>query len=166
MRECRGVNCHEPAAKDGWCGPHYNDNLQSEEVRHNVDRMTAAQAKKADALAKELEVEGIEEMVDLEWWYETYGERARPAKFMNRFYWFYINAEGDENDPTSDYFHYKSAAKLSRTESMLLNQELKNRDGDPVNDGTHIWKYVGKKHWEREGPQSLYACVPALGGNK
>lgn len=158
MPECVYINCEDPAAKDGKCGPHYNAILEYMKKREEQEMMSPAQIKKAEEYQKQLDMESIEEMIDLDWWFLTYGVEEHPAKFINKQYYALVN--WDESVLGVPDKGLIELSQLTKNESRLLNEKLKELDGTLINGGTHIWTFTGKKHFLREGTHNHFACVP------
>lgn len=155
---CMYINCGDLAAKEGKCGPHFNDDQLVANLRKAAIELTPGQIKKAEALQRDLDNQAAEDFIDLDWWFDQYGEAERPAKFMNREYWLMLNWDEDTQGPM--YPWLKDIASLTKSEALLLNAKLKELDGSPVNGGAHIWTFVGRKHFLREGKQNQFACLP------
>lgn len=158
---CLVVGCAETVARDDLCGDHYNEMVVAAALEADKYKPTSQQLKKMAETAKQLESDAIDTLINLEWWFETYGEEEKPAKFMNPDYLRLLMWDPDceECDPPS-YYHIEKMAALTKSEAMLLNERLKEMDGEPVNGGTHIWKFVGRQAYKREGQQNHFACVP------
>lgn len=70
--------------------------------------------------------------INLERWFEAYGEEEHPAKMMC---------------PTDD-----------RKAGLALNKQLKDLDGTPVGEN-HVWRFVGRKAYKKDGSVNLFGCV-------
>ncbi len=82
----------------------------------------------------------IDEDIDLDWWFSTYGEDFRPAKYMDRQGLGYSKRE-------LDYMH----KRLAEIASMKPE----------INGGTHTFQNVGKKYCKAEkNTLNCFACVP------
>ncbi len=154
---CRTVNCGEFIVKESLCSGCYT--VQLEELTKKPRIISPEKIKQAEDLAKELDTEAVETMANLEWWYEHYQEQELPAKFINPDFYLLEHWDSDEYGEPDKYRF--EMANLSKRESMWLIDKLKELDGAPVNNGTHIWTFVGRKHFKREGQQNLFACIPA-----
>lgn len=92
----------------------------------------------SDPMTQE-ERDDLDEEIDLEWWYTTYGDAQLPAKYMDRQKVGFSKRE-------LDYMHKRLSeiAKLS----------------PEVNGGTHIFKDVGKKYCKADrNTFNCFACV-------
>lgn len=155
---CRYINCDENATIEGRCGPHFAGDKEMEEARKKANELTPQQRRACEAEAHLCDQEAVEDLVDLDWWFDTYGEALYPARFMNRDYWRLINWDDELDGPQEKWF--RGLANLAPTVHQLLTERLKELDGVLVNGGTHVWRLVGRKHFLREGPQNLFGCVP------
>lgn len=84
--------------------------------------------------------------IDLDWWYNKYGEGCLPARYMAC-----SNAtgslEGYYKKRDLDYLH----KRLSEIASVMPT----------VNGGTHVFQAVGKKYCKAErNTLNCFACVP------
>lgn len=85
----------------------------------------------------------LDEDIDLDWWFLTYGTGFRPAKYMDRQGLGYSKRE-------LDYMHRRLA------EIASIKPE--------VNGGTHTFQNVGKKYCNAEkNTLNCFACVPIKG---
>lgn len=86
------------------------------------------------------DLDTIDEEIDLEWWYQAYGEDYHPAKHMSRSGLPYSKKE-------LDYLHKRLVEIASCTPE--------------VNGGTHTFRAVGKKYCKSErNTFNCFACVP------
>lgn len=89
-------------------------------------------------------LEEIEDDIDIEWWFQTYGEEPLPAKYMT--------AVG-------------SGISFTKPELDCLFARLQEFKDEPLENKTHIWKYLGKVWCPREkNARNCFACVPIKGG--
>lgn len=82
----------------------------------------------------------LDEEIDLEWWFEIYGEESQPAKRMN-----------------------KSGHPFSKKEKDYLHRRLVEIASciPEVNNGTHTFKFLGKKYCPTDhNTLNCFACVP------
>lgn len=85
--------------------------------------------------------DGLDDEIDLDWWFTSFGEEERPAKYMNQTGEQYSKQE-------KDYLFRRL------TEIASVKPE--------VNGGTHVFTYVGKKYSKAEkNAVNCFACVPA-----
>lgn len=86
------------------------------------------------------ERDDLDEEIDLEWWYTTYGDAQLPAKYMDRQKVGFSKRE-------LDYMH----KRLSEIASL----------NPTVNGGTHVFKSIGKKYCKADkNTLRCFACVP------
>lgn len=84
--------------------------------------------------------DALDEEIDLEWWFISFGEENRPARYMNQ-----------------------SGSPLSKQESDYMFRRLLDISSvEPkVNGGTHVFKYIGKKYSPIDkNTFNCFACVP------
>lgn len=153
MIECKYVGCDFGAIAEGMCAPHFNDDLEYKRLKKASIKLPPMDEDKI----RELEIKAVEEMINLEWWLQQYGEDEMPAKFMNSEYFAVVNWNEIKNGPIDRII--VECSTLSKFESMYLNKKLKELDGDVVN-GTHIWTFIGRKRFRRDGIQNHFSCVP------
>jgi len=86
------------------------------------------------------DMNSIEDDINIDWWFHTYGEDPHPAKYMDRQGLGYNEAE----------LSYLSASLKDRAQN-----------GEKVSQGTHVFQYVGKKYCKAEkNTVSCFACLP------
>ncbi len=89
------------------------------------------------------EKDDLDQDIDLDWWFASFGEESRPAKYMDRQGLGYSKRE-------ADYMHKRLA------EIASVKPE--------VNGGTHTFQNVGKKYCKAEkNTLNCFACVPVVG---
>lgn len=162
-KTCKTINCGEPIAKEGLCADHYNS-LIEEELAKKEPKLSAKQIKEAKEHAKELDTEFLEGLVDkvnLEWWFEHYGETELPAKFINPEFYILEHWDTEQHGEVEEW--RVKMADFSKADSLWINEKLKELDGTPLNGGSHIWTFTGRKHYKREGEKNHFACVPTEG---
>lgn len=94
------------------------------------------------------EKDALEDEVNLEWWFMNYGEEALPAKYMHAF-----SATGQNVDTL-----------YTKDEGDYIFQRLKDFLGEENEQGTHIFKYLGKTWCKREkNARNCFAFVPNKG---
>lgn len=87
------------------------------------------------------EMDMLDEEIDLEWWFTSFGEEPHPAKHMDR------QKLGYDSKRELDYIH-KRLAEIAATKPE-------------VNNGTHVFVNVGKKYCKTEkNTFNCFACVP------
>lgn len=157
MSECKYIGCDDRAVGEEMCGPHYNAHLELERIKRAPRKLSQKEEKEASEMVRNIETEVIDEMINLDWWYEKYGENEMPAKFMNSEHLAVVNWNESEYGPIDKVI--VECAKLSRFEVMYLNEKLKELEGTIV-DGSHVWTFTGNKHYKRDGSQNHFACLP------
>lgn len=84
--------------------------------------------------------DSLDEEIDLDWWYEQYREKMLPAKSMNR---------------SGNPFEKREMDHMFRR--LLEISSVKPE----VNEGSHIFTYVGKKYSKTEkNTFNCFQCVP------
>lgn len=106
-------------------------------------KRTYSKNRYADPITQE-ERDDLDEEIDLDWWYTTYGDAQLPAKYMDRQKVGFSKRE-------LDYMH----KRLSEIASIKPE----------VNGGTHTFQNVGKKYCKAEkNTLNCFACVPVGNG--
>lgn len=84
--------------------------------------------------------DNLDEEIDLDWWFTSFGDAELPAKYMNQTGVDYSKQEKD----------------------YLFRRLLEIASVKPeVNDGTHVFTYVGKKYSKAEkNAVNCFSCVP------
>lgn len=86
------------------------------------------------------EKDDLDQEIDLDWWYENYGDAQLPAKYMDRQKVGFSKRE-------IDYLHKRLVEIASYRPE--------------VNGGTHIFMSVGKKYCKAEkNTLNCFACFP------
>lgn len=86
----------------------------------------------------------MEGEVNIEQWFETYGEEVLPAKYMNMS---------------------GSGIPFTKEEMDCLFALLQEYEHESLKDGTHTWQYLGKVWCPREkNARNCFACVPIKKG--
>lgn len=85
----------------------------------------------------------LDDLIDLDAWLHVYGTEERPARAM---------------------FSATGLPEYTRQELLYVTRQLKeyaelDREGRSIN-GTHLWTYLGKKNYGRDGKIDLFACIP------
>lgn len=95
----------------------------------------------------------LDEEIDLDWWFLTYGEEFYPAKYMDRQKLGYTKRE-------LDYMH-KRLAEIADCKPEV-NCAVDPETGKSIpGTGTHIFVNVGKKYCKAEkNSLNCFACVP------
>lgn len=104
--------------------------------REGNDRKYAA----ATPLSQQ-DYDSLDEEIDLDWWYSSFGEEPHPAKYMNR-----------------------SGSPFSKQEMDYMFRRLMDIASvrPPVNDGTHTFIYAGKIYSKIDkNTFNCFQCVPA-----
>ena len=158
MKLCKSVNCGGPAVKEDLCGYCYNAYADEEKQRKERFKQTPAQIRAAKEHMKELDEFAVDQMIDLERWFKEFGEDEMPAKFMNPALVRYLDWNTEEWGEPDAYIIEES--RLLPNEARIMSEKLKSLEGELVNEGTHVWKFIGMKHYKRDGPQNHFACVP------
>lgn len=84
--------------------------------------------------------DGLDQEIDLDWWFSSFGEEFHPAKDMNR-----------------------TGAPYSKQEKDYLFRRLLEISSlkPEVNGGTHTFQSVGKKYSKEEkNTFNCFACIP------
>jgi len=116
---------------------------QQNDLLEELVDTTKNRARKGQAQNSQLtqdDYDALDEEIDLDWWFQTYGEESLPARFMNRQGLPY---SGDESR-----YMFKRLCEIAYV-------------GESVNNGTHLFKYLGKVYCKREkNTLNCFACVP------
>lgn len=85
--------------------------------------------------------DALDKEIDFEWWFQQYGEKPLPARYMNQ-----------------------QGLPYSREESVYLFRrmcEIVRYPPPTVNNGSHVFKYVGKVYCKAEkNTVNCFMCVP------
>ncbi len=76
----------------------------------------------------------LEDEIDLDWWFLSYGEEMLPAKYMHAF-----SATGQDVD-----------SLYTKDEADYIFHRMKDFLGETNKQGTHVFKYFGKVWCKRE----------------
>lgn len=95
----------------------------------------------SDPMTQE-EKDDLDEEIDLDWWYTTYGDAQLPARYMDRQKVGFSKRE-------LDYMH-KRLSEIAATKPE-------------VNGGTHIFKDLGRTYCKADkNTLRCFACVPQV----
>ncbi len=90
----------------------------------------------------------LDDEVDIDWWFMNYGEEALPAKYMHAF-----SATGGDVD-----------SLYTKDEGDYIFHRMKDFLDEENQQGTHVFKYLGKVWCKREGnARNCFAFVPIKG---